>query len=135
MESYVLDTSALIALRENETGADVVEAILRKAQSKKVRVFISFISMMEIFYCSWRAEGKAAAHRIFLELKMLPLQRVDVNDNLLFLAGEIKGTCSLSLADSWIAATAVHQEAVLIHKDPEFEQLEDRLSLQALPYK
>src|SRR3989304_9733007 len=106
MENYVLDTSALIALREDEAGADLVEEILRKADSKKVRAFASFISFMEIFYCSWRAEGKAEAHRTFLELKMLPLHRVDVNDSLLFLAGEIKGTCSLSLADSWVAATA-----------------------------
>jgi len=135
MENYVLDTSALITFREDEAGADSVEEVLRKAQAKKARVYVSFISIMEVFYCSWRAEGKGAAHRTFLELKMLPFQRVDVNDSILFLAGEIKATCSLSLADSWIAATAIDREALLVHKDSEFEQLKDRVSLRPLPYK
>jgi predicted nucleic acid-binding protein len=29
-------------------------------------------------------------------------------------------TGGLSVADAWIAATAVHREALLVHKDPEF---------------
>ncbi len=135
MEIYVFDTSAILTLRENEAGADIVEGILRKAQSRKAQVYVSFMSMMEVFYCSWRAEGKGAAHRTFLEMKMLPFHRVDVNDAILFLAGEIKGTYSLSLADSWIAATAIEREAVLVHKDPEFEPLKDRIELKSLPYK
>lgn len=135
MESFVLDTSAILTLREDEEGADQIEEILRRASAKRAQVYVSFISFMEIFYCSWRAEGKGAAHRTFLELKMLPLHRVDVNDSILFLAGEIKGTHSLSLADSWIAATALDKKAILVHKDPEFEPLKDRINLKALPYK
>lgn len=135
MENYALDTSALITLREDEEGADLVEDILRRAMVGKACVFVSFISYMEMLYCTWRAEGKGPAHRTFLELKMLPIERVDVIDAVLFLAGEIKATCSLSLADSWVAATALHHKAILVHKDPEFEPLQDRIRLKSLPYK
>lgn len=135
MKAYVLDTSALISLRSNEEGADDVEAILKEAYSKKAKVFISFMSFMEMYYCSWRAGGKPHALRTFLEMKMLPIQKVDASDELLFLAGEIKATCSLSLGDCWIAATALLNQATLVHKDPEFEQLQERISLKPLPYK
>jgi predicted nucleic acid-binding protein len=135
MERYLLDTSALVAFREDEPGSDLVEEILQQAKAKKALIFTSFLSFMEVFYCTWRVDGKGAAYRAYLELKMLPVKRIDVTDPILFLAGEIKATGSLSLADSWIAATAIDHQATLVHKDPEFDQLKDRLPLKALPYK
>lgn len=83
----------------------------------------------------WKAVGKGAAHRAFLELKMLPVKKVDVADELLLTAGLIKACHPLSVADSWVAATAAIQEAILVHKDPEFEPLAGWISLKALPYK
>jgi len=50
-KTVVLDTSALICLREDEPGADAVAAILREA-GKKRPVFICFITLMEFFYMS-----------------------------------------------------------------------------------
>lgn len=90
---------------------------------------------MELYYLVWRNQGKGAAHRAFLELKMLPIKKIDPTDMILFHAGEVKATYPLSVADSWIAATAIDQKAMLVHKDPEFEPLGERLSLKALPYK
>ena len=40
-----------------------------------------------------------------------------------------------SFADTWIAATAIFYDAILVHKDPEFEQLESKLEMLKLPYK
>ena len=48
-ETFVLDTSALLCLKENEPGASEVEAILRQ-HGKKEAVFISFMSVMELAY-------------------------------------------------------------------------------------
>ena len=135
MNRYLLDTSALIALREDEPGADFVETILRQSQQSKAEVFFSFMTGMEIFYTAWRALGKGEALRLYLEIRMLPLRRIDLTERLLLTAGEIKANYPLSVADSWIAATALVQEATLVHKDPEFEPLKDRISLKSLPYK
>ncbi len=135
MDSYLLDTSAIVTLRDDEEGADRVASLLKKASSGSITVYVSFMSFMELFYCLWREEGKEAALKGYLELKMLPLHRVDLSEPLLLLAGEIKATHSLSLADSWIAATALEKRATLIHKDPEFNQLKGRIETEALPYK
>lgn len=48
-------------------------------------------------------------------------------------AAEIKATHRLSLADAWIGACAMQQDALLMHKDPEFEALE--IEQFRLPYK
>ncbi len=131
---YILDTSALFSLRNEEPGVERVAGLLRHSE-KGGMVGASFMSFMEFFYCIWRVEGHGEALRAYLELKMLPLKRVESSEKILLLAGEIKANYSLSLGDSWVAATAMNENAILVHKDPEFEPLKDQLRLEALPYK
>lgn len=131
---YVLDTSALFCLKDNEDGADEVIKILERA-GKAQPVYLSFASSMEYFYVVYHELGREEAYRAFLELKMLPLEVVESNESLRLAAGEIKTHFSLSFADAWIAATAEHFNAELVHKDPEFEVLSNRLSLKTLPYR
>ncbi|OGS05191.1 MAG: hypothetical protein A3G41_02640 [Elusimicrobia bacterium RIFCSPLOWO2_12_FULL_59_9] len=133
-ETWVLDTSALFCLKENEPGAGVVDRLLRDA-GPKGRVYISFMSMMEYFYILQQEQGEIAARRGFLELKQLPLQVVESDEALALTAARIKSTTKLSVADAWIAATAEHLKASLVHKDPEFESLARQITLQQLPYK
>jgi predicted nucleic acid-binding protein len=55
--------------------------------------------------------------------------------NSLLTAARLKAAHHLSLADAIIAAFAIQQNAILLHKDPEFEALRGQMSLKALPYK
>ncbi len=41
----------------------------------------------------------------------------------------------MSVADAWIAALAQERQAILVHKDPEFEQVEAMIKVLKLPYK
>jgi ribonuclease VapC len=65
----------------------------------------------------------------------LPGLRVDSTVALGLLAGELKAKHRLSVADAWIAALARERNATLVHKDPEFEPVEDTLKMLKLPYK
>ena len=47
----------------------------------------------------------------------------------------LKSQYRISFADAFIAATAIHLDAVLVHKDPEFEALNAILQTNSLPYK
>jgi predicted nucleic acid-binding protein len=60
--------------------------------------------------------------------------RVHESPELLKRAAEVKATPPLSLADAWIAAAALELDAILVHKDPEFECLPG-LKEERLPYK
>ena len=132
---YVLDTSALLALREDQTGADEVEEILRKAEKDECEVYLSFMTLMELCYLLWRDKGEQFAKKILAETRALPIQEIKEENDLLIKASRIKATFSLSVADSWIIATAWQKKAKLVHKDPEFEQVKQIVELVSLPYK
>jgi predicted nucleic acid-binding protein len=133
-DAYVLDTSALLCLKEDEPGASEVDALLRRHGEKRA-VFISFISVMELAYVLEQEQGEAAARQGVLQLKQLPLQVVDSDEPLGLAAARIKARHRLSVADAWIAATAERLGAVLVHKDPEFDPLAETLRLRPLPRK
>ena len=113
-KAWALDTSALLCLKEDEPGADFVEAVLRE-HGKGGRVFISFISLMEYSYILRRERGEAQARRGYLELKQLPLFVIESDEELGLAAARIKAGSKLSVADAWIAATAERIGATLVH--------------------
>ncbi|NOH04321.1 MAG: PIN domain-containing protein [Chloroflexi bacterium] len=59
----------------------------------------------------------------------------EMNEVVTLRAAKIKSQNTLSFADAVIASIAVQHGAILVHKDPEYEQLKDELQLEALPYK
>ena len=130
-DAYLLDTSALLTLWNDEEGADAVEDLLRSGAP----VYVSFMSFMECRYRIWKNVDKAESVEFSKYLDLLPLKRIDITDPIFEKAIEIKATNSLSVCDSWIVATAVATDAVLVHKDPEFEQVKIIVKLKALPYK
>jgi len=65
----------------------------------------------------------------------LPILRAESTEALGILAAEMKATHHLSVADAWIAALARERGAILVHKDPEFEQIEATVRVLKLPYK
>jgi predicted nucleic acid-binding protein len=130
-DSYVLDTSAILTLWNDEEGADIVEHILRLDTD----VSVSFMSFMEGRYRIWNNVGREESDEFSKYLSLIPMKRVDVTDSIFEKAIEIKATSSLSVCDSWIIATAIATDSILVHKDPEFEQVKDKVKLKALPYK
>jgi predicted nucleic acid-binding protein len=133
MTAYLLDTSALLTLRDDEPGAARVAELLEQAQAGTLRCFGSLMSLMEVLYRVWRDEGEAAGRFAYEQCLALPVVWMHETPDLLKRAAAIKAACPLSVADAWIAASAIEQGAVLIHKDPEFKVVPVRQEL--LPLK
>lgn len=132
---YVLDTSACLTFIEDEDGADIVQSILESAGAGEAEVFVSFMSFMEVYYITRRErDALEAAERLRL-MTALPVQRVDSSESQGILAAQLKAEHRLSVADCWIAALAIEYHAVLVHKDPEFAQIQPILQVLELPYK
>lgn len=119
--SFVLDTSALLALRGDESGADRVETLLSQAKKNQCRLLVSFMTRMEVLYIVWRAEGEEPARHALRLIDSFTVQWIACDANILESAARLKARGNLSVADSWIAATAIVHRATLLHKDPEFE--------------
>jgi len=130
---YLLDTSALLTFSGDEPGADAVGLLLAKGRRGAVQLYLSFLSVMEAGYKAYQARGDDGLATLLASLRHLPMTRVDVSDELIALAARMKGMYRMSLADAWILATAKHVNAILVHKDPEFEQAAAEVQLQPLP--
>jgi predicted nucleic acid-binding protein len=133
MKRYLLDTSALLTLRDDESGADQVAEILYQAQQGKARCFGCFMSLMEVLYRVWKDESEQEGRLAYQQCLSLPIEWVHEHGALLEKAAEIKARHQLSLADAWIAATALLKGAMLVHKDPQFAALD--CQQWVLPYK
>ena len=134
MKHYLLDTSALLTLRDDEQGAELVAKILMQAEAGKATVFGCFMTLMEVLYRVWKDENEVEGKLAYAQCKSLPIVWIHESTELLEQASEIKANYQLSLADAWIAASAVLQGACLVHKDPEFEVV-DFIEQKLLPYR
>ena len=119
MPAFCLDTSAILTLRDDEPGAERVAMLLEGPDP----CFACFITRMEVLYRVWKDEGERSGRLAYEQLQSLPIQWVDQTEPLLLEASRIKATHPLSVADAWIAATALLSRATLLHKDPEFEAI------------
>jgi len=122
---FVLDTSALLALRSDESGADRVEAIIQQAKKNQLQLLASFMTRMEVLYRVWREEGHEAAREALRLIDSFPVEWVSCEPEILETAARLKAQGKLSVADSWIGATAIIRGATLIHKDPEFKNFKE----------
>ncbi len=119
----VLDTSAVLAIRSDEDGAGRVETLLRSARARRARVFVSFMTRMEMLYRIASEEGPEQAKTAVRLIDATGIEWVSCEPAILEEAARIKAAGGLSVADAWIAATAVVRDAVLVHKDPEFARV------------
>ena len=56
----------------------------------------------------------------------------ELDEPTLFIAGRLKANFKISLADAIIAAIARAKNAILVHKDPEYEELHSEMKLHGL---
>ena len=135
MSRYVLDTSALLAYIENEDGVRDIERVLMETLDGQHTLYVSVVSCIEVFYISLQEQGQTVATERLQLLKNLPLVHEPLQENVVAIVGKIKASYLMSFADCCIAGLAKQKHAILIHKDPDFEQLEHEISQHKLPYK
>jgi predicted nucleic acid-binding protein len=124
-EAFVLDTSALLALRSDESGAERVAELLRLGRRGKVKILVSFMTRMEILYRVTASEGEDPARTALRLIDAAGVSWVSCDPEILETAARFKARGGLSVADAWIAATAATKHAVLVHKDPEFTSVRE----------
>ena len=121
----------MLALLEDETGADRVQQILRLET-----VILPFVVSLEVYYISVQERGEQTGNVRYALLKALKVAHLnEVSESVLLTAGRLKARYPISLADAIIAAFAHRHGAVLVHKDPGYEAFGGEVKLEALPYK
>ena len=128
---YILDTSALLSFIEDEEGADCVEQALKQKET-----IVPWPVLLEMYYITLQEVGQSEADRRFALVKQLKVNiPYDMDEATVLTAARLKARHRVSLADAIIAAFAIRKDAILMHKDPEFDALTGLLKMEALPYK
>ncbi len=84
---------------------------------------MSIINLGEVYYATARKSGIEKAREDRKSLMQSPIRFVEVDDDLVWEAAEIKAAHALAYADAFAAALTVRLKAVLVTGDPEFDVL------------
>jgi len=123
---YLLDACAFLALFNEEPGADIVAELLAKEETGGDRLFITSVQILEVFYDRIRMKGREYANNFLEKLyasKIIILP--EIPREVIYNAGIYKTTYSMSIADTILAATALHIGATIVSCDhKELEPIE-----------
>ena len=127
LNSFVLDSFALIGYLENETFSARVEKLLKQARQGEIRIYLHAIHLGEVYYITLREQGKNLADLAYARIKAFPLQYIDIiNEELLLTSARLKANYPISYADAFAASLAIIHHSYLLTGDPEFKKLEKK---------
>lgn len=134
MSRYVLDTSAVLTVLNEEDGVETVLDILEAAHSGGASVYLPFMTLMELEYLGLHKHGQEKTRQVMNLVEAWPVQTEHSTDEWRDEAARVKATTSLSVADAWICSLARLLDAELVHKDPEYDAVAGLKALR-LPRK
>lgn len=139
MPIYVLDTSAILAVLQDEPGKDqVLDLFLEVGRGDIVHerstINIPFMALMEVHYLALQRLGWEEAEKTIQVLRAWPAEVHESTPRWRLEAAAVKASNRLSAADAWNASLALLLDAELVHKDPEFDEVAGLRSLR-LPGK
>jgi ribonuclease VapC len=92
------------------------------------------VNIGEVAYSVERRWGKQQVYQAIGTLEATKIEIVNVGRALALKAAAIKAVHPLAYADAFAAGLANSERGILVTGDPEFEHLEDELSIEWLPH-
>ena len=128
MKHYVLDACALIALLQDELGADKVSEVLNAANKGEATIIMHKANLLEVYYDAYRYRSKEQADLMLSEVSKRPITiNAEITDEIFVEAGRLKSLYRMSFADSFaLAQASVSGGALLTSDHHEFEAAEQQ---------
>ena len=98
---YVLDSFAVMAHFQAESGGEKVLELLEKAGKNEITIAMSLINVGEIAYLVRRERGKNQAEALISDLRTLPITFNEVTEERIFAAAWLKADYPISYADAF----------------------------------
>ena len=119
MKTYILDACAIVALFNDEIGADVVDNLLVDATTNGIcSLTINKYNLLEVYYGYLREDGEVFAEQQLANIKASCIRISDIlTDDLFRHAAKLKTNYKISLADSIAVAQAVVDNAIIVTSD------------------
>jgi predicted nucleic acid-binding protein len=129
VKGAVLDSYAVLAFLFQERGHEKVVALFEKAAESDKQLLIAAPNWAEVRYMVERKVGTAQWREVRAKLLGLPIDIVSVDQELAEIAGGIKATKKMSLADCFAAALAKQKKIEIYTGDSEFRSVESELKI------
>lgn len=129
MSRYVLDSFAVLAFIQQETGWNYVRDMLREAANGVLELHISAINLAEVQYKIMRRDPDPTQRLAWLQA--LPLTMVSADPHIPQVV-QLKARYAISLADCFAVALAQDLDCSVVTGDPEFRKLEDIVKIEWL---
>jgi len=127
---FILDACALVALTNQEKGADIVADILKQANHGRVRLYMNRINLYEVYYGFYREYGKEYAINVIENVEDSHILITEFDREIFLEAGRLKASYKLSLADSIaVAQTIILRGSILTADHHEFDVIEGKENL------
>ena len=123
---YLLDACALLTIFNGETGANIVLDLIEQARAGAVRLSMSIVQLLEVYYDRLYISGEYGARDRVESILYEPISIIEtISYPVMYEAGRFKTSYSMSLADSIVAATVKILAATLVTKDNEMKPVEE----------
>ena len=119
MQNYILDACALLALFDDEQGADVVEELIEQAKNKKIILTMNAANLIEVYYDRIRMVGTEQADTVIQNIyDTFPISIIEIlSSDIVREAARFKAVGKMSFADTILIATAVCSGATVVTCD------------------
>jgi len=127
-KKFVLDSYAILALVEDEPGAQVVADILSEEGTE---LYLSVVNLGEVYYIISRERGERAAEEVvrgIMEEETVAI--VEVSWPRAREAARIKAKGGLSYADAFVLGLALELKAPVVTGDPEIQAIAESLGTE-----
>jgi predicted nucleic acid-binding protein len=136
LQTFILDSSAVLRFTDNEAGADRVAEILRACSASQIEARISALQWGEI---SGKLRKKHGVHRqeqVAQSLRQTGLGVISIDAQRAERAAAIRVDYKMGSADSYAAELALDSpESVLVTADYDFKLVQDLIRIEFLPAK
>jgi len=134
LQNYVLDSFALLAYFNGETGAPIVQTLIEKAFNSEIILYISDINLGEVYYITYRNIGEEQADSLVLkDIPKLPINIHYITHEDVISAAKIKAQYPISFCDAFAASLTKDFHAICVTGDPEFDHLANEIAIEWLP--
>jgi len=112
---YLLDACAVLAFFKLEDGWEVVMDLFGQARRGEASLSISVVNLVEVYYDLIREYGPARTDEVFKRVGELPVAIIGtIPLEAAQEAARLKAGAGMSLADTFLVATALHTGATLV---------------------
>ncbi|MDP1808273.1 MAG: type II toxin-antitoxin system VapC family toxin [Actinomycetota bacterium] len=129
-DRYVLDSYAILAMLEDESGAEQVSSVI---SSSKTTVFMSVINLGEVLYIVQRRRSAKLAAQVAQDIVATEdIHLVDATFERAQVAAGIKARGGLAYADAFAVGLAKEIKGIILTGDREFASVEKDIDIRWL---